>query len=114
MPPSPPFPPLPAPLTSPPTDAAPEPANDAAFPFPRLSVDELVLPPAMASESSPVVAVGVDVAVELGEDAPPVAVDVAVLVAAPPAPPVLELEFDPAPPAPPVNVTDTELIAELV
>ena len=36
------------------------------------------------------------------------------LVAAPPAPAVVELEFEPAPPAPPVRLTETELIAELV
>jgi hypothetical protein len=55
-----------------------------------------------------------DVDVAAGDEAPPVAAEVAVLVAAPPAPAVVELEFEPAPPAPPVRLTETELIAELV
>jgi hypothetical protein len=59
-------------------------------------------------------AVAVDVDVELGIEAPPVAVESAVLEAAPPAPAVVELEFEPAPPAPPVRLTEIELIAELV
>jgi hypothetical protein len=68
---------------------------------------------ATPSSPEPVVAVGVDVAVEVGDEAPPVAVEVAELVAAPPAPALLVLEFDPAPPAPPAKLTVTELIAEL-
>jgi hypothetical protein len=57
--------------------------------------------------------VAVDVDVDAGVEAPPVALESAVLVAAPPAPAVVELEFDPAPPAPPVRLTDNELMAEL-
>ena len=113
LPPSPPLPPFPLPFASPPTDTAPEPALESAFPFPLLSVLDL-LPPATPKESSPVVVVAFDVEVEDGDEAPPVAADVAVLVAAPPAPAVFVLEFEPAPPAPPVRLTDTVLIAELV
>jgi hypothetical protein len=47
-------------------------------------------------------------------EAPPVAVESAVLVAAPPAPAVFELEFEPAPPAPPVTLTVFVDVAELV
>jgi hypothetical protein len=108
-PPSPPLPPLPSPVASPPTETAPAPAAESAFPLPLLETpDRLAATP---SESSLVLFVAVDI--ELGEDAPPAADDVAVLEAAPPAPAVFMLAFEPEPPAPPATLTETELIAEL-
>jgi len=78
-------------------------------------VTVVLLPPAAPVESSPLeVWAADDVDVPLGVDAPPVAVEVAVLVAGPPAPAEFVLEFVPAPPAPPVRFTDTVLVAELV
>src|SRR5690349_17701575 len=95
LPPSPPLPPFPFPLASPPTDTAPEPASESAFPLSLLTVVDL-LPPAIPKESSPVVVAAFDVDAEDGDEAPPVAADDAVPVAAPPAPAVFVLEFEPA------------------
>ena len=114
FPPSPPFPPLPLPVAAPPADEAAEVDDESAFPLPLL-VTVVLLPPAAPVESSPLeVWAADDVDVPLGVDAPPVAVEVAVLVAGPPAPAEFVLEFVPAPPAPPVRFTDTVLVAELV
>jgi hypothetical protein len=55
-----------------------------------------------------------DVELAAGDDAPPVADEDAVLVAAPPLPADVELEFEPAPPAPPVTSTVIVDMAELV
>jgi len=119
LPPSPPFPPLPLPLASPPTETARDEASESAFPLPP-SCTEALPPRAVGSpDSDPApdaveVAVGGDELVAVEVDAPPVAVEVAVPVAAPPAPAELVLEFEPAPPAPPVRLADTVLVAELV
>jgi hypothetical protein len=113
FPPLPPVPPLPLPMAEPPSEAAPETEPDAALPVSPLCSVEL---PPPATPEAPIavgLAVAVDVDVEVGVDAPPVALEVAVLEVAPPAPAVAELEFAPAPPAPPVRLTDNELIAEL-
>jgi hypothetical protein len=100
-------------MFGPPTDTAAEPADESAFPLPLLSTVDLP-PPAIPNESSSLgLAVAVEVEVDVGEDAPPVAVDVAELVELPPLPPLFELSFWPAPPAPPVRLTDTVLVAEL-
>jgi hypothetical protein len=100
-------------MFGPPSDTAAEPADESAFPLSLFTTVDFP-PPAIPNDSSSLgLAVAVEFDVELGEDAPPVAVDVAVLVEFPPLPPLLELSFWPAPPAPPVRLTDTVLVAEL-
>jgi hypothetical protein len=87
-------------------------------PHPDESGFEVFLSAATAIPSSPapLLAVGVDVAVELAVDATPVAVDVDVPVTEA-APAVFVLAFEPAPPAPPAppaRLTEVVLVAELV
>jgi hypothetical protein len=114
LPPSPPLPPLPLPLASPPLDEDELLADEPEFPLARLSVLDPPAPAAPNVLNPSLLFVASALLVELGEDAPPVDVDVAVPVAAPPAPAVVVAESDPAPPAPPVRLRLTELIAELV
>ena len=113
----PPSPPLPlsrlTDFAEPPTDTAPEPAEESALPLSALTVFDLLAETATPSSPAPVVAAPA-VEADVGAEAPPVAVEPAVLVAAPPAPPVVVLVFEPAPPAPPARLTDVVLVAELV
>jgi hypothetical protein len=73
-----------------------------------------MLPPAIPAPESSGDAEALDVEVAVGDEAPPLALEVTVLLAVPPAPAVGELLFVPEPPAPPLRVTLFELVAELV